>query len=882
MTSPQRHQRIRDIFHEVCDLPPEAREACMRELCRDDPSLADDIRTLLEHDSRAAGFTSAAYHASPVHPPEPAVFPPPGIPSVIGQYKLLRLIGAGGMGSVFEAEQSSPQRRVALKVLRTGVAAVAGLERFRRETRLLGQLQHPAIAQIFEAGTFDGGFGSQPFYAMELVRGLALNEYAAARNLSIQKRVALLAEICDGVAHAHAQGVVHRDLKPGNILVDSEGRPKILDFGIARATGDDSAHTHGATLEGQIIGTLEYMSPEQASGTAVEVDIRADVYSLGVILFELCTGALPHETRDKPLYEAIRLLREVEPRRMSDLDASLRGDLDTIVAKALEKDPLRRYASAAALAEDLRRFLRDEPILARPASALYTIRKFSRRHRTLVAGMVAVFIVLIAGFSATSWQWYIATGAKKLAEERLVEARSAHKLAEERLIEVQSARQLAEKRLGETKRALDAEASSRAQSEGVLKFLQDMLAAASPLESPNPHVTVREILDDASGRIDAELASRPDVAAALHKTLATTYDGLGLFEPSEHHWKRAIELTRAYPDRLFELAEYLTDYGGLLFQVGRPADAVAVLHEAISMLDAFSGETPQLANRVKAVSSEARVYLAMALEDTGEAGVEELEALYRTGLNDCRSAAEAMNDCIRSTMANYARFLYYRNRLDEAEPLMRESIALEEAQYGHDHPKVAHALNSLASLYQMAGRFDQAAPLMRESLAIARRRYGNDHAALANPLNNLAFLLENTGDIPGAIQCLHEALAINRKYKGNRNSETAINLVNLAALYEDRDQPDEVISMYREACDIFTEIHGPTHWITANCHSRLGAFLTVQKQYEAAEPLLRNSHDILLKELGPDHDRTRAAAQRLTAWQSARVAEHESDSPPPP
>lgn len=869
MTSTERHQTIRRIFHEVCDLPVNDREPRIRQLCGEDHSLREEVLALLDHDARAAGITAGAVRMAPST--DDHVFPPPGIPPIIGQYKLLRLIGAGGMGSVFEAEQSSPRRNVALKVLRTGVAGPTAQDRFRRETRVLGKLQHPAIAHIFEAGTFDGGFGTQPFFAMELVRGLALNEYAAARKLGIRERVALLAEVCDGVAHAHSQGVVHRDLKPGNILVNTEGRPKILDFGIARATGEDAARTLGATMEGQIIGTIEYMSPEQASGSPAEIDIRADVYSLGVMLFELCTGKLPHETRAKPLYEAVRLLREEEPRRMRDLDASLRGDLDTIVAKALEKAPVRRYASAAAFAEDLRRYLRDEPIHARPASALYTIRKFSRRHRALVASIIAVFIVLVAGFGTTTWQAYIATQAKKLAEQRLVETNAALQAEAEARTLATNARKLSEDRLVETKRALDAEAAARSQSEDVLKFLQDMLVAASPLESPNPQVTVREILEVASKRLDVELEDRPAVAASLHETLATTYDGLGLYELSEHHWRHAIDLARNHGARPEVLADYMTDLGALLFQVGRPAEAVTVLREAVTLLEAATPDaTPQLVRRIKAGASEARVYLAMALEDAGEP--DQVESLYRKALADCRTVEEMQEYCIRSTVPNYARYLYYHGRLDESEPLMREALALEEQQHDHDHPKVAQAINHLAALLQMAGRIDEAEPLMRDSLASARRRYGDDHVAIANPLNNLAYLLEAKGDFAGAEHCLREALALNRKYLGGRHPETAINLVNLAALFENQNRPDEVISLYREACDICAEVHGAAHWITANCHSRLGAFLTTQNDLDTAEPLLRDSLEALQKELGPDHDRTKAARQRLAAWESARAS----------
>jgi serine/threonine protein kinase len=335
----------------------------------------------------------------------------------IGRYRIIRLLGEGGMGVVYQAEQEQPRRVVALKVIRPGFATAETLRRFQHESEALGRLQHPGIAQIHDAGTADTGFGPQPYFAMELVRGFALREYAEEKPLDTRQRLELMAKICDAVEQAHQRGVIHRDLKPGNILVDETGQPKILDFGVARVA-DSEARLTTHTDIGQLIGTLAYMSPEQVTGDPLAVDTRSDVYALGVILYELLAGRLPHAVDRKPLAEAVHVIQEDEAARLSSIDRAYRGDVDTIVAKALEKDKARRYGSAAALAGDIRRYLADEPITARRPSASYQLRKFARRHKPLVAGTVAVFVVLVAGVVASTWEAVRArTAEQKAASE---------------------------------------------------------------------------------------------------------------------------------------------------------------------------------------------------------------------------------------------------------------------------------------------------------------------------------------------------------------------------------------------------------------------------------------------------------------------------------
>lgn len=351
-------------------------------------------------------------------------------PSIIGRYRILGLIGEGGMGTVYEAEQEHPRRTVALKIIKLGMASPSLLRRFEQESQALGRLQHPGIAQIFEAGTVDTGFGPQPYFAMEFIRGRSLQDYCESNHLNIKQRLEIIVKICDAVQHAHQRGLIHRDLKPGNILVDDAGQPKVLDFGVARVTDSDARATQRTDL-GQLVGTLAYMSPEQALADPLDIDTRSDVYSVGVILYELLAGRLPY-TLGKNLHDAIQVIREQEPTPLSAANRAFRGDIETIVAKALEKDRTRRYASAAELAADIQRYLNNEPIVARRPSATYQLLKFARRHRALVAGTAAVFLVLVSGIITSTWLLARATKdrdralrAEGLANEKEREAAQA-------------------------------------------------------------------------------------------------------------------------------------------------------------------------------------------------------------------------------------------------------------------------------------------------------------------------------------------------------------------------------------------------------------------------------------------------------------------------
>ncbi len=343
---------------------------------------------------RAQGAWSAAPRTEPGT--EPVILP---VPKQVGDYDVMAEVGRGGMGVVYKARHRGLRRLAALKMVLAGeFTSPAQAARFRLEAELAARVQHPNIAQVYEVGIADDG---RPFFAMEFIHGLPLDEYANRHGLDLAARVALVARVCDAVHHAHDQGVIHRDLKPANILVEEDGQPKVLDFGVARATNADLLTAAGLTGTGQLLGTPNYMSPEQVAADPAAVDRRADVYALGVILFELAAHRLPFRLEDRPLAEAARLILEQDPPRLGSIDPELRGDVETIVAKALEKDAARRYPSAADLAADLRRWLAHEPILARPPSALYHLRKFARRHTALVGGVVATGVALVLGLVGT-------------------------------------------------------------------------------------------------------------------------------------------------------------------------------------------------------------------------------------------------------------------------------------------------------------------------------------------------------------------------------------------------------------------------------------------------------------------------------------------------
>ena len=425
--NPEDFHLAREVFADICDVAEAQQRAAIDERCAGRPEARRLVHAMLREDA-ADDFTLAS--ATPPIDPKAvsAAVESAKLPASIGRYRIIRVCGHGGMGTVYEAEQDSPRRRVALKMIRSVSASREVLLRFRQEAEMLGRLQHPGIGQIFEAGSADLGDGQRPYFAMEFIEGQPLTTYANERGFPLRDRLELMARVCDAVHYAHQRGIIHRDLKPDNILVSNDatpdgsgtaiGQPKILDFGIARVTDSDVRNTMQTNV-GQLIGTLQYMSPEQAAGDPAALDTRSDIYALGVLLYELLAGRLPYDLHEQSVPQSLRIIQENTPSTLSLHNSAYRGDVDTIVGKSLEKEPDRRYQSASELAEDIRRYMRDEPIAARPPSAFYQLRKFARRNRALVGGVVATIAALAVGVVVAT---VLAVHADRLAHES---ARSA-------------------------------------------------------------------------------------------------------------------------------------------------------------------------------------------------------------------------------------------------------------------------------------------------------------------------------------------------------------------------------------------------------------------------------------------------------------------------
>lgn len=436
--SPALRDRAEALFLELVDVPADAWPALLEVKCEGDLELKEEVSSLLGCHKEAGSFLDRqellALTPDLIRPSEPPLV----LGTRVGEYTIERVIGAGGMGVVYQARQEKPRRVVALKLVNSAIASPALLRRFGLEAEMLGRLQHPGIAQIFEAGAADAGEGAlrRPFIAMELVPGPPLLEYAKQKGLPTRERVRLMAEVCHAVQHAHQRGVIHRDLKPQNILVDDHGRPKVLDFGVARAVGADVQATTVHTSVGQLIGTLPYMSPEQVLADPREIDTRSDVYALGVILFEMLTGKQPLDLANRSVPDAVSIIRNQDPMRLSSISRVYRGDLEVIVAKALEKDKRRRYQSAAELAADLEHYLAGEPIAAKVDSAFYVLKKQIRRHRGAVAAGIAAVIGLAAFAVYASVQSH--RNSVLAAEERAarIEADEARDLARSRAEEM--------------------------------------------------------------------------------------------------------------------------------------------------------------------------------------------------------------------------------------------------------------------------------------------------------------------------------------------------------------------------------------------------------------------------------------------------------------
>jgi len=727
-------------------------------------------------------------------PAEPAARPSGSHPTRIGPFRVLAPIGHGGMGIVYEAEQERPHRRVALKIVRPGLVAAAALRRFEREYELLGRLQHPGIAQIYQAGVEETEHGPQPYFAMELVRGKRLDEYVRTTSPALRDRLLLVAAIADAVQHAHHRGIIHRDLKPANILVTDAGEPKVLDFGIARPR--EAVLTGVQTVTGEVLGTLRYMSPEQISGDIAALDTRTDVYALGVILYEVLAERPPYELDRKSIAEAARIIHEEEPTRLRSI-TSVPVDVETIVAKALEKEKERRYNSAAELAEDIRRFLRDEPITARPPSAAYQVRKFARRHKAMVAAVLASLIVFIAGVAATAWQAVRATRAERTAEARASEA------------EIE-----------------------REKAEAVTSFLTGMLESVDPAQARGREVTVREALDAAARRIDAGEVRQPAVEIAVRDVIGSTYGSLGVYDEAERQLRSALALEDRTGAAPLVRAGTHNRLVNVLYSAGKIPDAITEAREALRLRrEALGPEHPDVATSLDD--------LGAVLSSGGD--VEAAEPLMRESLAIRRKVLPPDDPMLAVGLNNLAVVRWRKGDIEEAESLYREALGIDRKAFGTDHPEVASRVTNLAVLLRDVGRPEDAETLAREGVAIRRRILGNEHPMLANAMTVLAGTLEDQGRYAEAEPLEREALVISRKAFGEVHRDTMRMQNNFGWQLWKQGRYAEAETLVRAAVTHMPETHGPEHRMTRAARANLAHVQNGLGQARAAESTAREA-----------------------------------------
>lgn len=802
--TPERWQQVKGICYAVLDRVPEERGALLDALCLGDDELKRDVAVMIA-DATRLGARSEGSRSG-------------WMPDTIGSYRILRLVGEGGMGVVYEAQQDQPQRTVALKVIKPGLASPEVLRRFRLESQALGRLQHPGIAQIYEAGTADSGFGPQPYFAMEFIRGESLSSYADTHRLNVPQRLELMARICDAVDHAHQRGLIHRDLKPANILIDESGQPKILDFGVARLTDSDVQRTQHTDL-GQLVGTLAYMSPEQVLADPLELDTRSDVYALGVILYELLAGRLPY-TVSARVHEAVKTIQQEDPKRLSSVSRVYRGDLETIAAKALEKDKTRRYGSASALAADIRRYLHNEPIAARPASASYQLQKFARRHRALVTGVAAVFVVLTVGIVATT--------------REAIRARRAEQTA----------------------------VAAEQTAQAVNDFLQnDLLAQASantqagPGVKPDPDLKVRTALDRAAARIEGKFAGQPTVEASIRRTIGRTYRDLGLYPEAQGQLERSLELRRrllgeSHPD----LVDAMDDVAHLYYLQGKYELAEPLIGKVVEIRQRVAGDEDP--DTLSAMSSLGLLY--------GFQGKDGLAAplLART-LDARRRVSGATHPETLTVMVNLAQVYDRQGKYREAEALFTQALEISRRVRGEEHPETLSAMNNLSSVYRNQGKYAEAESLLDSTLAIRRRVLGEEHPNTLTAMNNLGNIYVDKGKIADAETIFTRLLEIRRRVLGDKHPNTLLTMNNLARVLRFQGKYPQAEALLTNALEIQRRVLGDEHLDTLLVMSNLGFIYWLEGNYRQANVLLDKALEIRKRVSGADHPDTIFELERL-------------------
>ena len=834
------------------------------------------------------------------------------IPERIGPYRIRRKIAEGGMGIVFEAMQDSPRRKVALKIIKAGVVSRRELRRFNFESQILGRLRHHGIAQIYESGVHEGPGGSTPYFVMEYIpHPRTILEYATKKHLDLEDRVRLFRKVLEAVHHGHQKGIIHRDLKPGNILVDPSGQPKVIDFGVARATDSDQVATTLQTDVGGIIGTLQYMSPEQFDADPDDLDIRSDVYALGVVLYELVCEELPYDLTSVSLAEAARTVKDDLPSRPSRVNKAVRGDLETIILKALEKDRDRRYQSAMALEDDLERYLHHEPIEARRPSTSYHVRMFARRHTGAFFGLVGIFLLLAGSTIVISILLSRAINAERVAENKAYLADMAQGHAS-------VAKDQAHSRLEEVQRLgiVSAMALKQAEEEGartsqLYDFMsKHLLRAIDPGTGETDGDAFiadrpfRETIDRAVAAVATEFNGEPELEARVRVNFGESYYNLGEYEQARQQFEEALLLLRmAGADeestlRLdFQLsmvdadlaeteAELLETHAALEAIHAKQVVALGEDHpDALGTLNVLALVDSALGNQVAA---EARLRRVNELVPEGNAhrvsyimnlgsilgnqghyeeaiGYMDLAIAEARRFNTEHSLATGMNQKVL--------FLSYAGKPRAALRICNELLEMNDTRLHEAHP---HAINSLGTRVQLLltlGRNDEA----REAVLEIERRLvehdRRDSEQWLNHLGNRAMLEYRDGKLPEAFEAFRRVEQEYIRLKGTRNPSAVINGVSAAVVLDTMGRSEEGIQQLQRIIDRFPIEEQRTVPAVLGARARLGqAMISVDRLTEAREVLggVISDHEANGSPFGSEalyarHDMSRAM-QRLERY----------------